>query len=192
MIGVHNSLKPMLITEYSDDFELLVVEIEAGINQVRIISGYGPQESWTESERLPFFLALDKEIVKAGLQGKSIIIQMDSNSKLGSELIPKDPHKQSQNGKLLSEIINKHQLLVTNGITHKVTGSITRRRITSESIEESIIDHLIISMDLIENFDSLIVDEERNHVLTKISKTKKGVIIKESDHNVLISKFNFK
>ena len=192
VIGVHNSLKPMLIEEYSDDFELLVVEIEAGKSQVRIISGYGPQESWNESDRTPFFLALDKEIVKAGLQGRSMIIQMDSNSKLGADMIPNDPHQQSHNGKLLSEIIHKHGLIVTNGVTDKVNGLITRRRVTKESVEESIIDHLIISDDLKDIFENLIIDEERKHVLTKISKTKAGIITKESDHNVLISKFKFK
>ena len=192
IIGVHNSLKPMLISEYCDEFELIVVEIAAGKQQIRIISGYGPQESWNEQERLPFFLALDKEILKAELQGRSTIIQMDSNSKLGAEYIAGDPHKQSQNGKLLSDIIDKHGLIVTNGVTDKARGLITRRRETTQSVEESIIDHLLISNDLNDDFDSLIVDEERKHVLTKITKTKNGVITKESDHNVLISKFNFK
>ena len=79
VIGVHNSLKPMLISDHCEEFELLVVEIVAGKKQVRIISGYGPQESWSEQERIPFFLALDKEILKAELQGKSVIIQMDSS-----------------------------------------------------------------------------------------------------------------
>ena len=67
MIGVHNSLKPMLISEYCDEFELIVVEIQAGRNEIRVISGYGPQECWREVDRLPFFLALDKEILKAEL-----------------------------------------------------------------------------------------------------------------------------
>ena len=192
LIGVHNSLKPMLISEYSDDFELIVVEIEAGKSQVRIISGYGPQESWNESDRIPFFLALDKEIVKATLQGKSIIIQMDSNSKLGPEIIPNVHHQQSQNARHLSEIIMKNGLIVTNAIIDKVNGLITRRRATSESVEESIIDHLIISEDINDIFENLYIDEERKHAITKIMKTKTGVISKESDHNAMISKFRFK
>ena len=36
------------------------------------------------------------------------------------------------------------------------------------------------------------IDEERKHVLIKIRKTKKGVKIKESDHNVLFAEFNCK
>ena len=55
MIGVHQSLDPILIEEYSGDFELLVVEAFIGGKHVRIISGYGPQECWKLEDRLPFF-----------------------------------------------------------------------------------------------------------------------------------------
>ena len=46
MIGVHESLNPILINEYSDVFELLVTEITIGGKEIRLISGYGPQDSW--------------------------------------------------------------------------------------------------------------------------------------------------
>ena len=49
---------------------------------------------------------------------------------------------------------------------------------------------LIFSNDLENNLESLVVDEARTHVLTKIVNTRKGVMKKESDHNVLIAKFN--
>ena len=84
------------------------------------------------------------------------MIQMDSNSKLGVDFISRDPLKQSDNGKLLGEIIRKH--IVTNGVTEKVKGLITRRREIKESIKKSIIDHLIIIADLEKDFESLIVD----------------------------------
>ena len=42
LIGAHRSLDPVLIEEYSEDFELLVVEVRIGTKDVRIISGYGP------------------------------------------------------------------------------------------------------------------------------------------------------
>ena len=102
VIGVHKAFKPMLIEEYSDSFELLVVEIQIRNKEIRIISGYGPQETWKEEERLPFFQALEQEIIKAELLGKSIFIEMDSNSKLGSSMIPNDPHVQSQKWKSFS------------------------------------------------------------------------------------------
>ena len=48
MIGVHKGLKPFLIEEYSSEFELLVVEVKIANKDIRIISGYGPQENWPE------------------------------------------------------------------------------------------------------------------------------------------------
>ena len=109
------------------------------------MTGYGPQETWSEAERLPFFLALEQEIIKAEMQGKSMYIEMDSNSKLGPQIIPSDPHPQSTNGKLLAGIIDRHGLIVANGLDEKCEGAITRRRVTTDSVEESIIDHVLIS-----------------------------------------------
>ena len=83
MIAVHKALKPVLINEYSEDFEIIVVECKLGGKEVRIITGYGPQENLAECDRIPFFLALEEEINKAEMEGKSIVIQMDDNSKLG-------------------------------------------------------------------------------------------------------------
>ena len=34
------------------------------------MSGYGPQESWNEDERTPFFVALEEEINEAEMLGK--------------------------------------------------------------------------------------------------------------------------
>ena len=36
------------------------------------------------------------------------------------------------------------------------------------------------------------IDEERKHDLTSIRKSKKGVIVKESENNVIITEFNCK
>ena len=62
------------------------------------------------------------------MTGKSVIVQMDANSKLGSDLIKGDPQEQSPNGKLLADIISRHSLAVLNA-HNQCTGTITRRRI---------------------------------------------------------------
>ena len=105
---------PKLISEYSDEFELLTVEAKIGNKEVRVISGYGPQESWKEDERRPFFLTLDLEIERAKLNGKSVIIMMDANSKLGKEVINGDPHFMSSNGELLYDILKRNNLIASN------------------------------------------------------------------------------
>ena len=65
LIEVHKSLEPVLIDEYSDDFELIVVEIVVANKEIRIITGYGPQENLSEVERMSFFMTLEQEIVRA-------------------------------------------------------------------------------------------------------------------------------
>ena len=70
LIGAHKSLDPILIEEYSDEFELFVVEVKLGGKDVRIISGYGPQENWKMEDKMPFFRSLEEEIIKAQFNGK--------------------------------------------------------------------------------------------------------------------------
>ena len=70
-------------------------------------------EKWTNSKacegenlyiqvlckREPFFHALEEEVVKAELSGRSVIVKTDFNSQLGPDFISNDPHEQSENGK---------------------------------------------------------------------------------------------
>ena len=144
-----------------------------------------------EEKRLPFFIALETEIEKAELAGKSVIVEMDANAKLGPKYIAKDPHGITPNGSLLAGIIERHSLNVGNG-AKECKGTITRKRVTKYKTEESVIDIVLFSHDLRKHFISMHVDEERKHVLTRICKTRKGVKVKESDHNVLIAEFNCK
>ena len=55
MIGIHKSLKPVLIEEYDETFELLVTQVTIAKKDIRIISGYGPQETLKDEEKMPFF-----------------------------------------------------------------------------------------------------------------------------------------
>ena len=153
---------------------MLVVQVETKEKDIRIISGFGPQENWEEEKRLPFFLTLETEKEKAELAGKSIVIEMDANSKLGDKYIDSDPHKMSPNGALLAGIIDRHALIVGNG-SKGSQGLITRRRVTKERTEESVIDLVMFSNDMKENFVTLTVDEEKKHGLVKIRNTKNGI-----------------
>ena len=147
LCAIHENLNPKLIEEYSDSFELLVVEIEVQSKSIRIMTGVGPQENWEEDKRTPFFIALEAEVVKAHMGGKSVIIQIDSNSKLGTTYIANDPHQISPNGKMLARVIDNHALIVANSST-RCKGLITRRRVTRDRTEESCIDVLLYSRDL--------------------------------------------
>ena len=45
LIAANENLEPKLIEEYNSEFELLVLEIELKEKSIRVISGYGPQET---------------------------------------------------------------------------------------------------------------------------------------------------
>ena len=158
----------MLIEEYNDDFEMIVVEIVVANKEIRLITGNGPQENLSEMERMPFFLALEQEVIRAESAGKSIFIAMDANSKLGPELIPSDPHARTPNGQIIADIMVRHGLTVVNGMEDKCDGTVTRRRVTKDGTEESAIDLVIVSDDLESVVDSLLIDENRKYVLTKM------------------------
>ena len=123
--------------------KMLVIEIRASNKEIRVINGYGPQENLEVKDRLPFFSTLEEEIVSAQMSNKSLIIQMDANSKLGKEMLPRDVHEQTANGAALAGIINRNALIVVNSVENKVNGLITRRRVTVDSTEESIIDFVL-------------------------------------------------
>ena len=168
IIGVHKALKPILIEEYSETFELLVVQINAANKNIRVITGKGPHENYPEHIRLPFFQALELEVVRAELSGSSVLIELDANSKLGPEYIPHD-RKQSPNGRILAGIVNRQKLKVGNGMT-QCKGTITRQRTTVNGEEESSIDVVLVSEDLAELVEEIIIDTEGNHPMTKITK----------------------
>jgi len=187
LIAVHKALNPVLIEEYSNEFELLVVEVKMGNKEVRLMSGYGPQENLKKEDREPFFNKLEEEVQKAKLNDKAVLIQCDANSKLGPSVIKGDPHNQTDNGRMLNEIVKRNELVVVNSLDDKCIGKITRKRSTGKVKEESIIDFVIASEDMEELIENMVVDEERNFVLSRYTKTKTGVKVKESDHNSIVT-----
>ena len=53
------------------------------------------------------------EIEQAKNLGKSVLIEMDFNSKLGPEFIPKDPHKMSANGETVDSVVDKARAVLS-------------------------------------------------------------------------------
>ena len=121
---------------------------------------------------------------------KSVIVQLDANSKLGPDIVPGDPHRQSPNGKVLAGILERHAIIVVNSLREKCVNKITRSRITQEITEESIIDFVIVSEDLVENVENMIIDENKEHAIAKIEMTKNGRKVTYSDHNVILTNMN--
>ena len=64
------------------------------------------------------------------------------------------------------------------------------KRTTIDRTEESAIDLVITSCDMAHSIVSIHMNESKNKVLTSITRTKKGIIVKESDHNSIVTNFN--
>ena len=187
MLGLNVALQPVLISEYSDTFELRVTEIQVAGKHIRVITGYGPQEVWDLDMKMQFFIALEEEFAKAAIENRSIICMGDMNSKLGPDLIPNDPNQMTENGRILAGILERNALTVVNGLPGKCTGSITRERHTVNGVEKSIIDFDMVSHDLVKEIGKMMIDDQRKYVLTRLTKTKKGIVKKESDHNTMVT-----
>ena len=74
-----------------------------------------------------------------------------------------------------------------NSLEKKCKGKITRRRIINKVKEENIIDFVIVCDEMEDMISNVVIDEDKNHVLTRHTKTKNGVKIKESDHMSIIT-----
>ena len=109
---------------------------------------------------------------------------------MGDQIIPGDTHPISPNGKLLSDIISRQNLVVVNA-TDKCRGKITRYKKTVRGEEISILDYFIVCQDLYKNVHSLIIDEDRKYVMARFYKTKNKTTCIESDHNPLILELKF-
>ena len=103
--------------------------------------------------------------------------------------IKEDPHERSNNGKILADILEWHNLTVLNSLD-VCSGTITRERVADDKLEQSVIDYIIVCDSMLKHVKSMTVDEERTHVLTRYLKTKNVRKTVPSDHNVLVGKFD--
>ena len=90
----------------------------------------------------------------------------------------------------MADIVDRHALVVLNGIKRKCTGLITREKSTIDGVERSVIDFVITSSDLINHIESIHIDDKREHVLTKLVKKGNHKKKVESDHNIIVTKIN--
>ena len=167
----------------------MTVEVKVGSENIRIINGYGPQEHDDTSTILSFWHELEAEVIKAKDENRDILVQMDANAKLGSEIVKGDPHKMSGNGKLMHDLLERQDLIVVNSLDI-CKGTITRERVTENMSEKSVIDYIIVSRGLLEFLLEMIVDEDKEYVLARYINNKKGRKIINSDHNTLFCKFS--
>ena len=129
LTAIHENLNPIFISGGENEIEILVVQAEFGSEKCRFINGYGPQENADRALKIEFYARMDQEIKNAKLLGCLVFIEMDSNAKLGCEIIPGDPHPMSQNGEFLLNLIQSNNLVICNA-DNKCDGLFTHERET--------------------------------------------------------------
>ena len=188
LTAVDEDLEPVLVSTGQDDVEILTVETKLGNSKIRVINGYGPQEDEEKQITLNFWLEIEKEVLAARDNGCMILIEMDANAKVGNEVIANDPHEQTNNGKILLDIVNRHDLVIVNAL-ELCKGVITRERVFEKKVEKSAIDYVVICRELYDFLTSMIIDEERLHVLTNSARNRTTLRRTTSDHNILYCNF---
>ena len=135
-------------------------------------------------DSLYFWSCLEQEIIQAKQCNCWILAQFDANAKLDSEI-----HEMSDNGRLLSEMVQRQNLTILNN-SPLCQGKITRHRTTKDREEKAILDFALGCDNLAKHLEKMLVDEERLFTLTKYVTTKGRKRKVASDHNPLYCKFN--
>ena len=187
--AIDENLSPVLIRTGEDNTEILVTQVNAAGINIRIINAYGPQEGALKDDIFNFWHALEKEIIDAKDENCGILIELDANAKLGPTIINGDPNERSENGEILLGVVKRNNLTIAN-TSIKCSGTVTRHRITKEKEEKSVLDYIIFCEILEPLFDTMLIDEAQNHILTKYVTTKGSRKHIKSDHNVIYANFS--
>ena len=188
LTAADENINPVLVSTGKDDeTEIITIQVEVGKYSIRIVNGYGPQEDEYGNGKdkiYKFWQELEEEILEAKDNNCLVVVQIDANAKIGKDKIRDDPNTVTANGKILLDICERQNLTILNTLD-TCKGVITRERITVNSIEQSVIDYVIVCKDMENYLEKMQIDEDRTYVLTKYGK--KTV---RSDHNILFSKFS--
>ena len=183
---VKKDLDPVWISEGDDITEVLVVEIHIENLPVRIINAYGPQESDSIERKTQFWARLHTEVNDAIEKDIGVILQMDGNLHAGEALVKDDPNKMNNNGKLFSMFLANNQSMTLLNASSKCEGTITRKRIKGGKIEQAVLDFALVSDNIAQFFQKMVIDEERKYPLSSYLAKK----CRDSDHFTLIMDFD--
>ena len=151
---------------------------------IRIVTAYGPQSNDVLEKKQKFWEFIEGEALSAFQVGAGFILQMDSNSHLGKDILKDDPNDQNTNGKLFCEFLNRMPHLTVVNTLPLCEGVITRMRKTTRGVEKSILDVFVTCQQILPFVKRMTIDENREHALTNYSTVKKQGRVIESDHNV--------
>ena len=139
---------------------------------IRLICGYGPQESDNKVRKEKFWEYINAETQNANKDGAGLIIQMDGNLRAGSDIIPDDPNRQNQNGKLFQQFLVKNPNLSVVNALKICEGKITRQRHTKKAIEKGVLDFFVVCEKKLPLVKRMVIDEKGENALNKYRGSK--------------------
>ena len=168
--------------------EVISVVITVNKTKIRICSAYGPQECEKDEDVKDDFwnyLLLDSKMAEENNQ--LFLLEMDSNAWVGDKLLSFDKNRQNKNGRKFEDFLNKRESLSLTNSSNKCTGQLTRVRVREGSLEESTIDHVVMSHSLEDMLEDMTIDEDGVFKLVNFLDTDHAI---ESDHHSIILTFN--
>ena len=183
-IGVRPSLEPTWVNEGYKATETLSVVINVEKRKIRMCVGYGPQNVASDEVKNKFWEYLSNDVSEAKANNEEYFLEMDSNSWVGGSLLPNDPRAQNNNGLRLENFLKENSDLILGNAINKCKGLITRSRFKDGKLEQSVIDHVVVSDNLEKDIESILIDEKGLH---KIVSYKKDASATESDHNGILT-----
>jgi hypothetical protein len=138
-IGVTKDLPSSLLREGGEEAKCISVQVQVGQQEMVVVCGYG----LTRTEQ--FWAYLEREIQEASREEKMLVIQIDSNSWLGDNIIPGDPNiRSNSNGRIFQSFLQRNPNITLVNAMSICEGIITRQRITDLLNEKYAIDVFLV------------------------------------------------
>jgi hypothetical protein len=198
-LGALNDLKPVLLKEGDDETEAISIQIEVTKLKVRLVVGYGACDSDRQAKKLKtsqkerkmkLWQFIENEVIEAETNEQGLIVQIDANAYVGSEIVKNDPKPQNPNGKLFADFLERNPSVIVVNNLDLCKGLITRVRKTIHKSEEAVLDFFLINSLMLPFLVEMKVDIYDKYTLTNHAQNKKNNKSKLSDHRPLILKLN--
>ena len=191
-LGCAKELQPVWVREGNNQVEALSIEIFVRNMQIRCCIGYGPQENDNIEINEEFWKYLDEDVYQASVTGSGFILHFDGNLWAGSKIIPGDPRPQNKNGRLFQSFLERNPHLSVVNALPQCEGLITRRRMKNGVLELSVLDFFVVCERVLPFVQKMVIDEEKQNILTNYKAVRSGGVAVDSDHLTQIMDLDLK
>ena len=185
--GSFNIMREITETELQS---IMTVRIEYPKMNVRVIVVHAPQEKEKKELRDEFFEEVLVQVERGVTSEDKVIIVGDFNARIiHDENNNIGYEKESPNGKLLSELIDKYSLSVGNFHT-ECRGKWTRIQVRKKELVKSVLDYVLLPKSMSNSLREIMIDEEKFFCPYGVKSIKGSMETVYSDHCPIIFKIS--